>query len=110
MGFSDGKNTLIGYVDTPIVRHVKVRGDKSPYDGDWVYWVRRLGRDPTKSDRVVKLLKQQNGLCMICGLYFTTEDKMEVHHWDGDRSNNRYRNLALLHVHCHDQVHGKRFQ
>ena len=110
MSFSDGKNTLIGYVDTPIVRHVKVRGDKSPYDGDWVYWVQRLGRDPTKSDRVVRLLKRQGGLCMICGLYFTTEDGMEVHHWDGDRQNNRYRNLALLHLHCHDQIHGKRYQ
>ena len=51
MGFSDGKNTLICYVDTPIVRHVKVKGDKSPYDGDWVYWVQRLGRDPTKASR-----------------------------------------------------------
>jgi RNA-directed DNA polymerase len=110
MGFSDGKNTLIGYVDTPIVRHVKVRGDKSPYDGDWVYWVRRLGRDPTKSDRAVKLLKQQGGLCMVCGLYFTAEDGMEVHHWDGNRNHNRYRNLALLHIHCHDQIHGKRYQ
>jgi len=110
MIFSDGENTLIGYADTPIVRHVKVRGDKSPYDGDWVYWVRRLGRDPTKSDRVVKLLKRQGGRCVMCGLYFTAEDKMEVHHWDEDRSNNRYRNLTLLHVHCHDQVHGKRYQ
>ncbi len=110
MGFSDGKNTLIGYVDTSIVRHTKVRGDKSPYDGDWVYWVRRLGRDPTKSNRVVKLLKQQGGLCRFCRLYFTTEDKMETHHWDGNRQNNRYRNLALLHIHCHDQIHGKRFQ
>ena len=110
MGFSDGKHTLIGYVDTPIVRHVKVRGDKSPYDGDWVYWVRRLGRDPTKSDRVVKLMKRQGGLCMNCGLYFTTEDAMEVHHWDGNRNNNRYRNLALLHIHCHDHIHGERYQ
>jgi RNA-directed DNA polymerase len=110
MNFSDGKNTLVGYVDMPIVRHVKVRGDKSPYDGDWVYWARRLGRDPTKSDRVVKLLKRQSGICMICGLYFTTEDKMEVHHWDSDRQNNRYENLALLHVHCHDQIHGEWFQ
>jgi RNA-directed DNA polymerase len=110
MNFSDGKNTLICYVDTPIVRHVKVRGVKSPYGGDWVYWVKRLGRDPTKSDRVVRLLKRQGGLCMVCGLCFTTEDAMEVHHWDGDRHNNRYTNLVLLHAHCHDQLHGKQYQ
>jgi RNA-directed DNA polymerase len=110
MSFSDGKNSLICHADTPIVRHVKVRGDKSPYDGDWVYWVKRLGRDPTKPDRVVRLVKRQDGLCMVCGLHFTTEDAMEVHHWDSDRSNNRFKNLALLHAHCHDQIHGKQYQ
>jgi RNA-directed DNA polymerase len=48
---------LLNYPDIPIRRHVKVRGDKSPYDGDWPYWVRRLGRDPTKPTRVLNLLK-----------------------------------------------------
>jgi 5-methylcytosine-specific restriction endonuclease McrA len=47
---------------------------------------------------------------LVCGLCFTTEDAMEVHHWDGDRGNNRYTNLVLLHTHCHDQMHGKRCQ
>jgi RNA-directed DNA polymerase len=108
MSFSDGKNSLICYVDMPIVRYVKVRGDKSPYDGDWVYWVQRLGRDPTKPNRVVRLLKRQSSRCMACGLRFTTEDATEMHHWDRDRNNNRYSNLALLHAHCHDQIHGKR--
>jgi RNA-directed DNA polymerase len=110
MGFSDGQNTLICYVDTSIRRHVKVKGDKSPYDGNWVYWAQRLGRDPTKSTRTIRLLKQQSGYCSICGLYFTTEDVMEIHHWDGNRQNNRYANLGLLHAHCHDQIHGERYQ
>jgi len=43
------------------------------------------------------------------GLRFTTEDVIEVHHWDGNRTNNRYRNLVLLHGHCHDEIHGKRY-
>ena len=34
---------------TPIRRHVKVRGEKSPYDGDWSYWATRLGRHPSSS-------------------------------------------------------------
>ncbi len=44
---------------------------------------------------------------MLCGLRFTAEDIVEVHHWDGDRSNNRYADLGLLHGHCHDQIHGE---
>lgn len=108
MSFSDGTGTLTRYGDAPIVRHVKVRGDKSPYDGDWLYWGQRLGRDPTKPNRVIRLLKRQGGRCVLCGLRFMTDDLTEVHHWDGDRTNNRYANLVLLHSHCHDQAHGKR--
>jgi RNA-directed DNA polymerase len=105
--FSDGTHTLLNYADTPIVRHVKVKGDKSPFDRDEVYWGERLGRDPTKPTRVTKLLKQQHGRCEQCGLRFTTMDGIEVHHRDRDRNNNRYHNLALLHIHCHDQLHGQ---
>jgi RNA-directed DNA polymerase len=105
--FSDGKTRLCRHDDMPIIRHVKVRGDKSPYDGDWPYWVQRLGRDPTKPRRIIELLKRQEGRCIQCGLRFRAEDVMETHHWDGDPRNNWYANLALLHAHCHDQSHSK---
>lgn len=29
---------LFKHTETPIKRHVKVRGNGSPYNGDWVYW------------------------------------------------------------------------
>ncbi len=103
--FTDGTSTLNTYADTTIIRHVKVIGDRSPYDGDWVYWGERMGRDPTKPRRVTKLLKQQKGRCAHCGLHFGTEDVIEVHHQDGNRKNNRHTNLVLLHGHCHDQTH-----
>jgi RNA-directed DNA polymerase len=106
--FSDGTATLARYRETPIVRHVKVKSDKSPYDGDWLYWVQRLGRDPTKPGRVIRLLKQQEGRCAHCGLRFMADDSTEIHHRDGDRTNNWYANLSLLHGHCHDQTHGTR--
>jgi len=65
--FSDGKATLAKYADTPIQRHVKVKGQKSPYDGDWACWIDRLGRDPSKPKRVIALLKRQESRCMLCG-------------------------------------------
>ena len=107
VSFSDGEKALIHHKDTPIRRHIKVKGDKSPYDGDWPYWTLRLSRDPTKPIRVTKLTQRQKGRCTMCGLYFKAEDIVEIHHWDGNRSNNRYRNLELLHGHCHDKIHGK---
>ena len=84
------------------MRHVKVRGEKSPYDEDWIYWGVRLGRDPTKSARFIRLLKRQQGRCGPWRLPLTTKDEIEVHHRDGDRRNERYTNLVLLHAHCHD--------
>jgi RNA-directed DNA polymerase len=103
--FSDGRNVLMHHSDVKIQRHIKVRGNKSPYDGDWTYWAARLGREPTRPKRVVELLKRQQGRCAQCGLRFMVEDVMEIHHRDHDHRNNRYKNLALLHGHCHDVVH-----
>ena len=110
IAFSDKNTGLTFHRDTPIKRYAKVRGDKSPYDGDWAYWIQRLGKDPTKPTRFVNLVKRQNGRCAFCGLCLTAEDVVEIHHWDGNRTNNRYANLGLLHGHCHDQLHGKRYR
>lgn len=106
--FNDGVNYLFHYEQTPIKRHTKVIGSKSPFDGDWLYWAKRLQRHPLKPLRVVKLLKRQSGKCEECGLSFTAEDVLEVHHLNGNRKDNRYVNLSLLHGHCHDIAHGAR--
>ena len=110
MTFSDGTSLLTRHGEMPITRHVKVRGEASPFDGNWVYWGTRLGRDPIKPKRVIRLLKQQHGRCARCGLRFTAEDVLEVHHADGKHNNNRPANLGLLHAHCHDAAHGKRYE
>ena len=96
---------LARHSDHPIKRHTKVRGKKSPYDGDWNYWITKLGKSRTINLRVAKLLKSQMGKCNQCNLWFEAKDLMEVHHQDRDRNNNDPINLKLLHRHCHDKVH-----
>ncbi len=89
---------------TPIIRHVKVKGNSTPYDGDWIYWSKRRGEYPETPTRVATLLKTQKGKCTHCGLYFTPEDIVEVDHIQ-PRSlggKDEYKNLQLLHKHCHD--------
>jgi RNA-directed DNA polymerase len=107
-------HALSGHAKTPLRPHVKVQGTRSPYDGDWVYWSTRLGRHPTISPRVARLLQTQGGRCRACGLYFTDDDTVEVDHviprrQDGSR---QLDNLQLLHRHCHmrktTQEHGRR--
>ncbi|MCP4361919.1 MAG: group II intron reverse transcriptase/maturase [Chloroflexi bacterium] len=106
--FTDGEYYLFQYEQTKIERHIKVMGSKSPFDGDWLYWGQRLKRHPLKPLRVIKLLKWQGGKCESCGLFFMTEDVLEVHHINGNHSDNRYVNLSLLHGHCHDTAHATR--
>jgi RNA-directed DNA polymerase len=96
---------LITYVHTKIERHTKVKGHKSPFDGDWPYWTARLGKDPTKPKRICVLMKVQKGRCAECGLRLCATDVLEVHHQDGNHNNHHYQNLALAHGHCHDFVH-----
>jgi RNA-directed DNA polymerase len=93
------------HAETPIVRHIKVKGKRSPFDGDWPYWATRMGKHPELPAQLAKLLKHQHGQCSYCSLYFKLEDLLEVHHLDGNRHNHKRENLTLLHQHCHDQVH-----
>jgi RNA-directed DNA polymerase len=105
LDFCDGNATLIKYADAKIRRHVKVQGTKSPFDGDWAYWLPRLHKDPALSERVILLLNRQKCRCGKCGLRFRSDDLLEVHHKDRNRQNNQLTNLELLHGHCHDEVH-----
>ena len=97
-----GQMTLTFYREVPIQRHLKVAGNRSPYDGDWVYWSARQGRYPTLSSRLAILLKKQGGRCAYCGQYFQHDDPLEVDHIDGNRKHSRLINLQVLHGHCHD--------
>jgi len=99
-----GGGPLYHHAATPIRRHIKVQGAKSPYDGDWVYWTARLGRHPELMPRVARLLKRQNGYCAWCGLFFRDGDLPEVDHIvpTSRGGRNQYDNWQLLHGHCHD--------
>ena len=96
---------LLKHSDTEIVRHVKVKGDASPYEGNPVYWSTRMGHNPEVPKSVATLLKRQKGKCTHCGLYFTEESVLEIDHIipKSKGGKNEYKNLQLLHRHCHDE-------
>jgi len=96
---------LYRHSQTSIRRHIKVKGDRSPYDGEWVYWASRLGRHPELPRRVAILLHRQKGKCARCELYFKNDDLPEIDHiiptFYGGKD--EYNNWQLLHRHCHDE-------
>jgi RNA-directed DNA polymerase len=95
--------SLKSYIDVPIERFVKVKGEKSPYDGDTLYWSLRLNNHPIISGNVSKLLKKQKGLCNFCKLPFFPTDIIERDHIIPLSKNgtNKISNMQLLHGHCH---------
>ncbi|WP_307731690.1 group II intron reverse transcriptase/maturase [Microseira wollei] len=95
---------LTTHASMPIVRHTKVKGNASPYDGNWTYGRKRRGEYPETPTRVASLMKQQKGICPHCGLYFTSTDIVEVDHIKPTSLGGKdtYDNLQLLHKHCHD--------
>jgi RNA-directed DNA polymerase len=93
---------LLRHTSTRIQRHVKVRGTASPFDGNLLYWARRLRQSPLLLGRTARLLKHQDGACARCGLLFTDQSQCETDHIDPTGSD-ALANLQLLHRHCHDQ-------
>ncbi|MDE5101243.1 MAG: reverse transcriptase domain-containing protein, partial [Trichodesmium sp. St16_bin4-tuft] len=102
--FNDGEYVLNQHSSVSIMRHVKVKGNKSPYDGEWTYWSSRIGKHPGIRKEVTTLLKRQKNKCAFCGLTFRPNDLMEVDHIKprSEGGDNTYKNKQLLHRHCHD--------
>ncbi len=87
--------------------HINVKGNKSPFDGDLPYWSERNSKlyDGVTS----RVLKRQNHSCARCGLKTTSEERVHLHHKDGNHHNWKDNNLEALHESCHDYIHmGKR--
>ncbi|NEP03316.1 MAG: group II intron reverse transcriptase/maturase [Symploca sp. SIO2E9] len=106
--FQDGAVQLLKHTETHIIRHVKVKGTVSPFDGNLTYWSSRMGKHPEMPEQKAKLLKHQKGKCAYCGLIFRDEDILEVHHMQlrSKGGSHKLENLELLHLHCHDKIHG----
>jgi RNA-directed DNA polymerase len=100
-----GGEQLLKHSDFHKVDHIKVAGNRSPFDGDWSYWATRMGHHPDLPANKAKLLKRQQGKCAHCGLYFRDGDMLEIDHIipKSQGGRNEYKNMQLLHRHCHDQ-------
>jgi len=93
----------------PIQRHIKVKGNTSPFDGNLLYWAKRLKDHPLTKTTLGKLLQKQQGKCRWCELLFKDGDQIEIDHitpkseGGGEELSNKF----ALHRHCHDQRHAK---
>ena len=84
-------------------KHVMVKGDKTPYDGDVIYWSERNSK--YYDGETSKALKRQNHSCGHCGLKMLSEERVHLHHVDGNHNNWKTKNLLAIHRSCHDYIH-----
>ncbi len=84
-------------------KHVNVKGNKSPFDGDITYWSERNSK--LYNNETSKALKRQNHTCGHCGLKCTSEERVHLHHIDGNHNNWKTKNLLAVHESCHDYIH-----
>jgi RNA-directed DNA polymerase len=84
-------------------RHIKVKGNKSPYDGDLVYWSERNSK--LYDGKTSKLLQKQNHTCGYCGHKLLSDERVNLHHIDGNHNNWKDKNLTVIHESCHNYVH-----
>ncbi len=87
-----------------------VKGAASPFDGNMVYWIKRKSKmygGPT-----ARAMTGQEMRCTHCDMSFFSEDKVELHHVDGNHNNWKPSNLVALHRECHQEqeVHKDRIK
>ncbi|WP_162139187.1 HNH endonuclease, partial [Pseudanabaena sp. PCC 6802] len=84
-------------------KHVNVRGNKSPFDGDLVYWSERNSK--LYDGQTSKALKRQNHSCASCGHKLLSDERVHLHHADGNHNNWKKENLLAIHESCHTYFH-----
>jgi len=72
------------YVPYKLFGHVKVRFDKSPFDGDLVYWTRRKYKEYAAKSYTGKAITRQGFKCASCNMPLMPGDDIELHHIDGN--------------------------
>ena len=78
---------------------VNVEKDRSPFEGDLVYWAKR--KNKLYNGLTADALRKQGFKCGHCGLQFIGDDQIELHHKDGNHHNWKKSNLVALHRGCH---------
>jgi RNA-directed DNA polymerase len=84
-------------------KFVNVKGTASPYNGDVAYWSERESK--LYDGHTSFALKRQNHTCAYCGMKFMPDERIHLHHKDGNHQNWRKDNLEALHESCHDYQH-----
>jgi len=84
-------------------KHINVKGEKSPFDGDIIYWSERNSK--LYDGATSQALNRQDHACGHCGLKMLSDEMVHLHHVDGNHNHWKRTNLLAIHESCHDYIH-----
>ncbi|WP_250499741.1 group II intron reverse transcriptase/maturase [Caballeronia sp. GAWG1-5s-s] len=107
-----GLNELYQLSGTAIKRHTRIKGEFNPFDPKWEQYGEtlrqgRMWEQMRYRKQWAALYLSQSGLCAHCGCALTDETGWHDHHLEYRMhgGTDALSNRALLHPHCHRQVH-----
>jgi len=89
---------------TKVRKFVKIKADVSRYDGNLIYFAKRLSLTNVRIKSLRNLITKQKYSCSHCGLLLLPNDVIELHHIL-DENGNRTGEIRFVHGHCHDDIH-----
>lgn len=89
---------------TKVRKFVKVKANASIYDGDLVYFAKRLSLSNPRIKSLRNLMNKQNYLCSHCDLLLLPGDVIELHHLKNG-NDKQTGEIRFVHGHCHDFIH-----
>jgi RNA-directed DNA polymerase len=106
------EHILLQESDTPIQRHVKIKGDANPHDPKWAqYFESRWGTKMLNSSRgrgtLYRVWRSQDGLCSTCQASITKSTPWAVRHIVKGTAggSDAARNLQMHHLNCRRTQH-----
>jgi len=111
--FTDGEVHMLKFSWTPIQRHVVVQRFASWDDPELEnYWNERKQKavESMLTKFQQKIAKQQGYVCPICGDSLDNGEEVHEHHvvQRKDGGGNHPGNLRLVHLYCHQAIHGSK--
>jgi RNA-directed DNA polymerase len=105
-GYTENNKTYIldRHDKTKVRKFVKIKAKASIYDGNLLYFAKRLSQENPRIKTLQNLFKKQNYTCPHCNLFLLPNDIIELHH-ELDFEGKRTGIIRFVHGHCHDQIH-----
>lgn len=103
---------LLNESDTPIKRHVKIKGDANPHDPQWdAYfesrWNRKMWNQAHSRSKLYRVWYQQEGICSVCQEAIIIDSHWAVRHVikPTEGGTDAISNLEIHHLHCNENVY-----